>query len=74
MPAHRYVEEVSSVAMLAAKRSAGVAPELNLMEHVKHTPPVSVIKAAHFGFKTQMSMKGLYLQSKETFVWDSLAF
>ena len=34
MPAHRYVEENSLAAMLAIKRSAGVAPEVNLREHV----------------------------------------
>ena len=30
----RYVEEIGSAAMLAAKRSAGVAPEVNLRECV----------------------------------------
>ena len=30
MPTRRYVEEIGSAAMLATKRSAGVAPELNL--------------------------------------------
>ena len=30
----RYVEEIGSAAMLAAKRSAGVAPEVNLRERV----------------------------------------
>ena len=30
----RYVEETGSAAMLAAKRSAGVAPEVNLRECV----------------------------------------
>ena len=29
---HRYVEEISSVAMLATKRSAGVTPKVNLRE------------------------------------------
>ena len=33
MLAHRYVEENSSAAMLAAKMSAGVRPEVNLREH-----------------------------------------
>ena len=42
-----------SAAMLAAKRSAGVAPEVNLREHISHTPPPSVNKAAHSGFETQ---------------------
>ena len=34
IPGHRYMEEISLAAMLAAKRSAGVTPEVNLMEHV----------------------------------------
>ena len=38
MPAHKYVEENSLAAMLDIKRSAGVAPEVNLMECVKHMP------------------------------------
>ena len=40
-------------AMLAAKRSAGVAPEVNLRECISHTPPPSTNKAAHSGFETQ---------------------
>ena len=36
--------------MLDAKRSAGVAPEVNLGEHVTHMPPRRVNKA---GFETQ---------------------
>ena len=32
------------------KRSAGVAPEVNLREHVTHTPLPSVNKVAHSGF------------------------
>ena len=40
-------------AMLAAKRSAGVAPEVNLREHILRIPPPSVNKAAHSGFETQ---------------------
>ena len=38
MPAHMLEEEVGSAAMLAAKLSAGVAPELNLIEHVIRMP------------------------------------
>ena len=34
--------------MLAAKRSAGVAPEVNLREHISHTPLPSANKAAPF--------------------------
>ena len=39
--------------MLAAKRSAGVTPEVNLGEPVTYTPLSSVNKAAHSGFETQ---------------------
>ena len=35
MPGHRHVEEIGSLAMLAAKRLAGVAPEVNLMDFKK---------------------------------------
>ena len=45
MTACRYVEEIS--------RSAGVTPEVNLREHVPHTPLPSVNKAAHSGFESQ---------------------
>ena len=47
------MEEIGSAAMLAAKRLAGVAPEVNLREHVTHMPLASVNKTAHSGFKTQ---------------------
>ena len=49
MPACRYVEEIDSV----AKRSVGVKPEVNLIEHVIHKPLPSVNKAAHSDFKNQ---------------------
>ena len=39
--------------MLAAKRLAGVKPEVNLRECITHPPPSSVIKVAHSGFETQ---------------------
>ena len=54
MPAHRYVEEIDSAAMLAAKRLAGVVPELNLREHVTHMilSSANSVKAAHSGFET----------------------
>ena len=45
MPGRRYVEEIGSVAMLAAKRSAGVAPEVNLSKCTMHMPLPSVNKA-----------------------------
>ena len=53
MPACRYVEEISSAAMLVTKKS-GVVPEVNLTERVTHMPPPSVNKAVHSGFETQM--------------------
>ena len=53
MPGHRYVEEIWLVAILAAKRSAGVAPEVHLKEYVTHLPLPSANKAAHSGFEAQ---------------------
>ena len=58
MPAHSYMEE-SLTAMLAAKRLAGVAPEVNLGEHVTYMPLSSVNKVAHSGFETQNSKTGV---------------
>ena len=55
MPARRYIEKDGSAAMLVAKKSAGVAPEVNLQEHVTHTTLPSMNKAAHSGFETQRS-------------------
>ena len=45
MPACRYVEKNGSATMLAVKGSAGVAPEVNLREHVTHTPLANANKA-----------------------------
>ena len=42
-----------STAMLAAKRSAGVTPDVNPGECISRMPPPSVNKAAHSGFETQ---------------------
>ena len=53
MPSCRYVEEISSATMLATKRSAGVAAEVNLSQYITHMPQPSVEKDAHFGFETQ---------------------
>ena len=52
MPGHMYLEEIGLAAMLATERSAGVTPEVNLREHVTHTPPPSANKAAYSGFET----------------------
>ena len=49
MSAHRYVEEIGSAAILAAKRLAGVVPEVI---HT-HMPPPSTYKAPHSGFEIQ---------------------
>ena len=49
MPACRYVGGIG----WAAKRSAGVIPEVNLREHATHTPPPNANKATHFAFETQ---------------------
>ena len=54
MPARRYVEEVGSVAMLATKRLAGVAPEVKLGEYTSRTLTPSMNKAEHSSFETQM--------------------
>ena len=51
MPAHRCVEEIGLTAMLAAERSAGVAPQVNIKERV--TPLPSTNKTAHSDLKTQ---------------------
>ena len=61
MPGRRYVEEIASAAMLAAKRLAGIVPEVNLREHITYTPLQSMNKAAHFGFETQ---RRCHLKSK----------
>ena len=53
MPAHKYVEDNGSAAILAAKKLAGVTSEVNLNEHVTCTPLSSMNKAAHSNFKTQ---------------------
>ena len=43
------MEEIGSDAMLAAKSSAGVTPEM----YIKYTPVQSANKVAHSGFETQ---------------------
>ena len=48
------MEEIGSVAMLAGKRSVGVAPDLG--ECVTCMPPPSVNKTAHSGFETGISV------------------
>ena len=53
MTASRYVEEISSAAMLATKMLSGVTAEVNLTEYVMHTPLPNLDKAAHSGFEIQ---------------------
>ena len=53
MPACRYVEENGSTTMLAAKRSVGITPEVNLRDHIIYEPPPSMNKASHSRFETQ---------------------
>ena len=47
-----------SAAILATKRLAGVAPEMNLREYVACMPPPSANKAAHSGFETKKPKTG----------------
>ena len=56
--------------MLAAKRLAGITPEVNLMEHISCKPPPSVNKAAHSGFETQRRchQKSETVAPKKTYV------
>ena len=55
LPAHRYVAENDLAAMLATKRSAGVKPEVNLRECIKHIAHMpSMNEAAPCGFEFQM--------------------
>ena len=42
-----------SAAMLVAKRSAGVAPEVNLKECISCTPLLNANKAFHSGFESE---------------------
>ena len=53
MHVNRYVDENGSAAMLAGKRLAVVALDVNFREYVICMPPPSLNKAAHSGFETQ---------------------
>ena len=53
MPIRRYMKEIDSAAIVVTKGSAGVAPEVNLMEHVTCMPQPSANKAAYSGFNPQ---------------------
>ena len=49
MSLFRFFSSPGEGTMLAAKRSAGVAPKENFREHVTCTPPLSANKAVNFG-------------------------
>ena len=63
--------------ILASKRSAGVAPEVNLTESVTHTPPPSTNKAVHYGFEThrrcqqEVQNKGISGPTKRAYVFQN---
>ena len=50
MSLFRFLSSPGEGTMLAAKRSAGVAPKENFREHVTCTPPSSANKAVNAGF------------------------
>ena len=60
MPGCRYVEEIGSAAMLAAKTFASVTLEVNLKECLMHIPLLSANKAIHPGFETQSPKQGCH--------------
>ena len=77
MPVHRWVKENVLVAMLATRRPAGVAPEVNLRKHVTRMPLLSASKAVHPGLKprgdTARSPKqGFQWPHKRTYVLQFL--
>ena len=53
MPTHRYRKENGSAVIMAARRLAGVIPEVNCSKYVTDTPSPSMKKVAHSGFETQ---------------------
>ena len=61
MPTHSYVEQNGLDARLAARRLAGVTPDVSIRENVICMPPPSANKVAHSGFETQ---KRLHKKSK----------
>ena len=79
MPDPKYVEEISSAAMLAVKKSAGITTEMNTYASA------STNKAAHCGFETQRRchqksktnlsvapQQGLGKLKKKTYPWPLL--
>ena len=72
MLSHRYLEENGSAAMLAAKRSAGITPEVNLKECVTHMPLSRVNKK---GCTLSLKPKGNITRSpKQVYQWTYTLF
>ena len=53
MLVHKYVDENGLAALLAAKRSASVTPEMSHRECTSCMPPPSANQAVHSGFESQ---------------------
>ena len=64
MPACKNTEDNGSATMVAAKISAGVAPDVNLMEHVIHMPsPI-----ANKELSPEAQNRGVSVHTKRTYV------
>ena len=61
----KYVNEIGLTAMLATKRSAGVAPEVNLRKYTLCMSPWSVNKAGHSSFENRDATRSL----KQGYQW-----
>ena len=73
MPSCRYVEEIGSAAMLATKRLAGVAPEVNLRECITCMPLSCANKALKpKGDVTRSPKQGYQWPQKRTYVLQIL--
>ena len=66
MPAYRYVEENGLAAKLAVKISVDVTLEMNLNEHVTHTPPPSANKTTHSGEETSPKVHNRAISGPQT--------
>ena len=53
---------------MTTKRSAGVAPEVNLRKCVTCTPLLSTNKAVYFDFENQKSKTGVLVASQKGFM------
>ena len=67
------VEEINSAAMLAAKRSVGVTPEMNLREHVTCMPSPMLIRLPTLALKPRGDVtRDISGPTKRTFVLQKL--